>query len=298
MSSPKSNTSMAPVEAYLARLGTEHSRQTVKSALRCLDRAHGTPITWETIAYADAMRIRGELTKMSWSWATLCWNVLRQVLIEGRRLGVVDPVVLVDVLAVPRLRGEAGRLGRDLDDREIEALFDVVDAEIAQGSLAGLRDGALLVLLALGGLRRTEAVTVKVEDWCPVTSRLTVRGKGRRNRKVPIPAWAGQIIDDWLGVHPGDGALVRSVNKHGVIGDRLAARSVQYVVERLCERAGIEPVSPQGFRAHRITQIISASDPLLAAAFAGHADVSTTARYDRRRTDDLAAVVNGMDHRS
>ncbi|MDA2988445.1 MAG: site-specific integrase [Actinomycetota bacterium] len=285
---------MDPVDAYLARLGTAHSRRTVTSAIRCLERAHGGPIVWATFRYADALHIRGELSKLSWSWATTCWTVLRQLLVEARALGVVDAGLVSDVLAVPRLRGSAGRLGRDIDDGEIDALFDAIDP----ASTTGLRDGALLVLLALGGLRRSEAVAVKVEDWCRVTSRLTVVcGKGRRSREVPLPRWAGEMIDDWLAVHPGDGMLLRSVDRWGRVGGELAVRSVQYLLERLCARAGVPALSPHALRAHRITAVIDASDPLLAKSLAGHANVSTTARYDRRGIDHLAAVVDGMDRR-
>jgi len=282
------------VQAYTSRLGTTHSRRTVASALRCLERAHGAPIVWDTFTYADALGIRSELSKLSWSWATTCWTVLRQLLAEGRALGVVDAGLVTDVMGVPRLRGSAGRLGRDIGDAEVDALFDAVDV----GSPAGLRDGTLLVLLALGGLRRSEAVAVNVEDWCPVASRLTVAcGKGRRSREVPLPQWAGEMIDDWLAVHPGAGMLLRSVDRWGTIGGPLAARSVQFLLERLCRRAGVPAVSPHGLRAHRITAVIEASDPLLAKSLAGHADVSTTARYDRRGIDQLASVVDGMDRR-
>jgi site-specific recombinase XerC len=285
---------MDPVDAYLARLGTAHSRRTVTSAIRCLEQAHGGPIDWATFTYADAMNIRRELSLMPWSWATTCWTVLRQLLVEARALGVVGAGLVTDVLAVPRLRGSAGRLGRDIDDAEIDALFDAIDT----ASPAGLRDGALLVLLALGGLRRSEAVAVRVDDWCPVTCRLTVVcGKGRRSREVPLPQWAGAMIDDWLAVHPGAGMLLRSVDRWGTIGGPLAVRSAQYLLERLCARAGVPTMSPHALRAHRITAVIDASDLSTARWLAGHSDVGTTSRYDRRGLDHLAAVVDGMDRR-
>jgi site-specific recombinase XerC len=53
-------------------------------------------------------------------------------------------------------------------------------------------------------------------------------------------------------------------------------------------------MSPHALRAHRITEIIEASDPLVAQRLAGHAQVTTTARYDRRGLDHLAGVVGGI----
>lgn len=62
---------------------------------------------------------------------------------EGRKVGVLDPGLVDDVLSMARLRGTSGRLGRDIDDEEIAALFDACDP----GTVVGRRDRALLALL-------------------------------------------------------------------------------------------------------------------------------------------------------
>jgi integrase len=159
----------------------------------------------------------------------------------------------------------------------------------------GRRDGALVVLLAAGGLRCSETANATVRDWDAGGSRLTVPcGKGRTPRVVPMPAWAAERIDDWLDSHPADGRLLRSIDRWGNLGEHLSPRGVSHLLAGLCAAAGIETMSPHALRAHRITEVIEASDPLVAQRLAGHAQVTTTARYDRRCLDDLAGVIDGM----
>jgi integrase/recombinase XerD len=210
---------------------------------------------------------------------------------EARRLGLVDQQLLDDVHALPRLRGASGRLGRNVDDDEIAALLDVCDPD----AVVGRRDAALVVLLAAGGLRCSEAANAAVTDWDGDHARLTVPcGKGRVARVVPMPAWTAERIDDWLDAHPGEGRLLLPIDRWGNLGKHLSPRGVSHLLAGLCTAGGIEVMSPHALRAHRITEVIEASDPLLAQRLAGHAQVTTTARYDRRGLDDLAGVVDGI----
>jgi site-specific recombinase XerC len=159
--------------------------------------------------------------------------------------------------------------------------------------VVGRRDAALVVLLAAGGLRCSEAANAAVTDWDGDHARLTVPcGKGRVARVVPMPTWAAERIDGWLDGHPGDERLLRSLDRWGNGGTQLSPRGVSHLLAGLCATAGIEVMSPHALRAHRITEVIEASDPLVAQRLAGHAQVSTTAHYDRRGLDDLAGVVN------
>ncbi len=209
------------------------------------------------------------------------------MVLESRRLGLVDQQLVDDVLALPRLRGNSGRLGRDVDDDEIAALLDSVD----DTSVRGLRDGAVLALL-LGGLRCSETISVEVADVDPVTGRLTVRsGKGRKHREVPLGAVQQRLMGDWLAVHPLTGPILRSVDRWDRIGERLSARGVRLVLTGLCDRAGIPALSPHAVRAHQITSIICNGDVFLAQLYAGHSALSTTQRYDMRDIRSLATVV-------
>lgn len=279
-----------PAELYLARLGTDHSRRTARSALTSVANLLGVDtVDWSSVTYAELAMVRAGLGRYSVAWGRTCWTVVRQVMGEARRLGLVDQQLVDDVLALPALRGTSGRLGRDVDNNEIAALLDVCDP----AAVVGRRDAALVVLLAAGGLRCSEAANAAVTDWDGDHARLTVPcGKGRVARVVPMPNWAAERINDWLDDHPGDGRLLRSIDRWGNVGPHLSPRGVSHLLAGLCATAGIEVMSPHALRAHRITEVIEASDPLVAQRLAGHAQVTTTARYDRRGLDDLAGVVD------
>ena len=288
------STTLDPAEIYLSQLGTPHSQATARSALRTIARALGVEsIDWASLTYSDFARIRAELGRLSVPWGNACLSVLRRCAVEGRRVGVLDATLVDDVLSLPRLRGTSGRLGRDIDSDEIAALFDACDPD----TVVGRRDRALLALLAYGALRRSECAEVDVADVDLAGRVVTIRaGKGRKTRQVPLPRSAVTILDDWMDTHPGDGQLLRSVDRWGNIGGRLASDSVAYVLERLCDRAGIERASAHAFRAHRITEVIAqpGSSLSLGAMLAGHSSTSVTARYDRRGMDVLAQLVDSV----
>lgn len=285
-------TATDPADLYVARLGTDHSRRTARSALRTVTGLLDIDtVDWSAVSYAELAMVRAGLGGYSVAWANTCWSVVRQVTLEARRLGLVDEQLEDDVLALPRLRGSSGRLGRDVADDEVGALLGACDP----GTVAGRRDGAPVALLAAGGLRCSEAANAAAADWDGDAARLAVPcGKGRVVRVVPMPAWAAERVDDWLDDHPGDGRLLRSIDRWGNLGTNLSPRGVAHLLAGLCDDAGIEMLSPHALRAHRITEVIEASDPLVAQRLAGHAQVTTTARYDRRGLDHLAGVVEAI----
>jgi site-specific recombinase XerC len=286
-------TAADPADLYVARLGTAHSRRTARSALTTVASLLGVDaIDWAAVTYPGLAMVRAGLGGYSVAWANTCWSVVRQVVGEARRLGFVDQQLVDDVLALPRLRGSSGRLGRDVASHEVAALLGACNA----GTVVGRRDGALVALLAAGGLRCSEVANAAGTDWHGGAARLMVPcGKGRAARVVPMPAWAAERIDDWLAGHPGDGRLLRSIDRWGNLGTRLSPRGVAHLLAGLCYAADIETMSPHALRAHRITEVIEASDSLVAQRLAGHAQVTTTARYDRRGLDHLASVIDQLD---
>lgn len=286
-------SSCDPAEVYVVRLGTEHSRATARSALRTVSRALDVEhIDWPSLTYADLAHVRASLGRLSVGWANSVWSVTRQVMIEGRRLGVIDSGVVDDVLALPRLRGGTGRLGRNIDGEEIAALLAVLDLKTP----TGCRDGALLALLVDGALRRSETVSVATDDWSSSRRLLTVaQGKGRKSRVVPFPEWSADLIDRWIDVHPGGGMLLRSIDRWGRVADSMSSSTVPMILERLCDRAGIQPVSAHAFRAHRLTEVITCGGLGLARVLAGHSSTSTTSIYDRRGLSELEEVVSHLD---
>jgi integrase len=150
----------------------------------------------------------------------------------------------------------------------------------------GARDAALLALLYGGGLRRSEAVAAELADYDPETGALTVRhGKGDKARVAYLTNGAQTALADWLAVRgEAPGALLCPVNKRGVVAvRRMDDGAVRKIVLRLAGEAAVRPFSPHDLRRTFISDLLQAQvDISTVQRLAGHANVQTTARYDRR----------------
>jgi integrase/recombinase XerC len=146
------------------------------------------------------------------------------------------------------------------------------------------RDGALFTLLYGCGLRIAEALALDCGDLpAPVAGalpELTVLGKGRKERRLPVLPAVAAAIAAYLAVTPyaaaADDPLFR-----GARGERLTARVAQRALERLRLLAGLPATAtPHAFRHSFATHLLSAGGDLRTIQeLLGHASLSTTQRY-------------------
>ena len=198
---------------------------------------------------------------------------------EAWRLGQIDAETLARVVDVPNVKASTLPAGRHVEAAEIAALF-----RACGDTPVGARDAALLSLLYGAGLRRSEAVAIMLDDY--EDGRVKVKlGKGRKERFVYLPAGGRKAIDAWIGRRGSwPGTLLAPVAKGGTILQR--AMSAQAVLQRLqfiAERAHVPPFSPHDLRRSFVGERLdNGADISSVQQLAGHASVSTTARYDRR----------------
>jgi integrase len=151
---------------------------------------------------------------------------------------------------------------------------------------AGRRDAALVALLYGGGLRRSEAVALDVTDHDTETGALTIRrGKGRRDRIAYASNGAKDALDAWLEARGRDpGPLFVPVDKAGRIHSRrITDQAVLYILRKRAGEAGVQAFSPHDLRRTFISDLLDlGADISTIKSLAGHANVTTTARYDRR----------------
>jgi site-specific recombinase XerD len=135
------------------------------------------------------------------------------------------------------------RLGNWLTAEQGQALWQAPDHQ----RLKGKRDRALLALLLACGLRRHEAVALRLdhlqqreEHWAIVD----LIGKGGHVRTVPVPDWVRTELDDWLAAAAIDrGKLFRRVNKVGrTWGDGMTVKAVWHIVKESAKRIGVAKV--------------------------------------------------------
>jgi integrase len=179
-------------------------------------------------------------------------------------------------------------------------------------TIAGKRDYALLRVLGDCGLRSAEVRALRARDLRRPRAnarhhRLYVRGKGGREREVPVPAAVQQALEAWLNVHP----LARGVGlldeqplfvRLGRHGDQdpvpLSAVAVHRLVRRSCLGAGVPErlAHPHALRAYWATRCLEAGVPVHeVSARLGHVDLRTTARYAAPRPDRVDEIAEVLD---
>lgn len=172
----------------------------------------------------------------------------------------------------PRVSDESPRLGVDRDG--LRALLATAEA-------SSERDHALACLLALNGLRISEALATDVADLGAERGHrtLALRRKGGKRQTVALAPRTADAIEQLVGDRElGPIFATRT-------GRRLDRHAAQKIVRRLARDAGIEQrVSPHSLRHGFVTTALDAGVPLRDVQDAArHADPRTTRRYDRAR---------------
>jgi integrase/recombinase XerD len=172
----------------------------------------------------------------------------------------------------PRLDYESHATG--LDRNEVGALL------VAAG-LSNARDHALISLLALNGLRVSEALGADIEDLGLERGHrtLTILRKGGKVVTIPLAPRTARAIDLAVGERS-EGRIFIGAN-----GERIDRHAAGRIVRRIARRAGIaKRVGPHTLRHAFITAALDAGVPLRdVQEAASHADPRTTMRYDRAR---------------
>jgi integrase/recombinase XerD len=152
--------------------------------------------------------------------------------------------------------------------------------------LIGIRDAAIISLMYAGGLRRAEVVTLNTDDYTIQANelgKLLIRGKRNKQREIPVTNGAFLALQDWLEVR-GDapGAIFLGVGNRNR-GHRVTTQAIYFMLQARAKLAGIPELSPHDFRRTFVGDPLDAgADISTVQKLAGHASVTTTARYDRR----------------
>jgi site-specific recombinase XerD len=154
-----------------------------------------------------------------------------------------------------------------------------------------LRDRALLSVLFHHGLRREEVCSLAVSS---IHNRrrvphLRVYGKGGKVRNIPLHSGSHALLLDYLKAsghsHDKDGALFRPIrnNRTGTLERPLSTDGVYKIMRRYSKELGV-PSSPHVARATAATNALdNGADIAKVQEWLGHADISTTRMYDRRK---------------
>lgn len=278
-----------PAAVYLARL-SPGSRRTMRQALDAIaglltsERCTAETLDWGAVRYQHTAAVRAALAERhAPATANKMLSALRGVLKEAWRLGYLDAETYHRARDLPAIRGEALLRGRALAGGELRVLFAACAADPGP---AGARDAAVLAVLYGAGLRRSEAVALDLADYDAETGALTVRsGKGRKARVAYLGGGGAEALDAWL-ARRGEaaGPLFLPVNKGKKIQHRrLTDQALLYLLRKRAQEGLVRGFSPHDLRRTFISDLLDAgADITTVQKLAGHANVTTTSRYDRR----------------
>lgn len=153
-----------------------------------------------------------------------------------------------------------------------------------------LRDRAVLETLYSTGIRASELIGMNQDDIDHHASLIRIRGKGRKERIVPIGTKARDAIDAYLA---GTSRIPETAAIFiGPSGKRLTARTVQRILENHRKQVGMQQkASPHTLRHSYATHMLESGADLRAIQeLLGHASLSTTQRYTHVNLDSLMEV--------
>ena len=176
----------------------------------------------------------------------------------------------------------------------------ILEAAGAAGTTLALRDRALLEVLYGTGARISEAVGLDVDDLDTVDGTVLLRGKGSKERLVPVGSYALEAVEAYL--VRGRPELVASSSRAaseraGALflnarGGRLSRQSAWAVLVKAADRAGVtRDVSPHTLRHSFATHLLDGgADVRVVQELLGHASVTTTQVYTLVTVDNLREV--------
>ena len=197
-------------------------------------------------------------------------------------LATTDPTLGLTPPKLPK------RLPKALSISDVEALLEACagDDEVA------IRDRAVLELLYATGARITEIVSLNVDDITDAEGMVRVRGKGNKQRLVPVGSYARTALDAYLvRVRPVFSARGSSTPSLflGPRGARMSRQSAWLVIQSAAERAHLSAhVSPHSLRHSFATHLLNGgADVRVVQELLGHSSVATTQIYTLVTADAL-----------
>jgi len=274
------------IEGCLGYLATEKShalnsqlinRIALESFAAWMDKNHmglepGLIVKEHIRSYLRAQRTEKKLAPSSMKIIVIA---LRHFFAHLKRENIIGHDLL-SALDLPRLDR---LLPEMLSEAEVDSLLTV---ELPETPL-GLRDRAILEVLYASGLRASEIVGLRLENYLREEKLLRVIGKGNRERVVPVGEKAVAALDGWLAkgrpllVKPKTGGEI-FLGEHG---RRLTTSRIWQIVQEMAKLAGLKKkIWPHLLRHSFATHLLSHGADLRAIQeMLGHASLATTQVY-------------------
>ena len=200
-----------------------------------------------------------------------------------------EGAVAVNVARLVRTPKAPKKLPEVMTAEQVNTLIDGVAAGKMERPFP-TRDRAIFEVLYGCGLRVSELAGLNLDDIDRSQGWLRVRGKGRKERQVPMPGQAATALERYLGERPIQRDECGVFLNHR--GQRLTTRGISGIIKLYATYlAGDPSVHPHSFRHAYATHLLSDGADLRAIQeLLGHARLSTTQKYTQVSLTDLMAV--------
>ncbi len=275
---------------------TSAYRRDLNEFVEFLDRYHGEPgWNWEGI---DRLALRGFLADLNRRGLARA-SIVRKLSAVRSFFRFLHQEAVVELnpgraVRSPKLER---RLPGWLSRADIESVFALAENRAAEGSFIGARNLAILETFYATGMRLAELQRLDLEDLDLIGDQVKVRGKGRKERIVPLGQTAVRALRRYeLRRAEVAGRAAAPADRRAVFiserGRRLSVRQIQLIARKfldtVAEDAGL---STHSLRHSFATHLLDAGADLMAVKeLLGHASLSTTRIYTHTSKERLKRV--------
>lgn len=299
-----------PALVYLASLDSRMSQRTMASYMNIIvelitkrtgpDRISFMDFDWSQLRRQHIMAIINQLKQSNRAPATIngYLHCLKGIAREAWALDYMTDSEHRHIESIKSTRGSRKRRSLTSNDESLYQIFRVCALDKSE---IGVRDLAMMLSMAGLGLRRTELVMLNFEDVDFQAKTVLVLGKGNKQRELIMPANVRNALFEWVdqvrGYEPG--ALFTRINRGGRVTDsRLTSQAVLYLLEKRCDEAGLNAVTPHQLRRMFATMLLQDGTDLITVRDAmGHASVETTQTYILENKDLERQAMQRLDER-
>lgn len=300
-----------PVDTYLSGKSEATKRMVISHMNKVailFDYEDYTHTPWSSIRYEHLQTLIGVLQQQKYAHTTInaIISAVRGTVKAAMGMQLMTADDYQRLMLVKMVTGVRLPTGRMMEQDEIRSLVDAClndyidygdSKKNRQLSPSAYRDLAILGLMYIGGLRRSEVADLNVEDIKLEQKEARIIGKGNKERILFLDDGTVIAVKQWLVLRGDyDGALFYRVLKSGKLqAGRLSDQAIYNVVKKRQNEAGISEISPHDFRKTFISTILEETGDLrIAQALAGHSDPKTTANYDRREMKEMRSATESL----
>lgn len=261
---------------------------------------------WQNLTYADALDVKAKLGHGNFKYSSVnrILVVLRNIIKMAISEGMIDTSNIQDAIRItkiPQIKGMDNSLPNDeITKMELETLINGLNSD----KNIDIRDRAMISLLFITGLRRSEIIRLNLSDLDTESGQVTVyESKGHKSRDLFIPEPFLSYLNEWLHVRgdmpgkiflkvPKGGRVVRIKDKKGLLRGITGQTVRDMVARRSMQLLGKHTVPTDYRRKFAAISFDLGIDISTIADDMGHSDLKTTKRYDPRRGRQKKSAAN------